>query len=294
MGLRLKFNLVLLTVFVVGLGATGYMSYELLHQNARDEVLRNAGVMMEASLSMRSYTVAHVRPNLPYDPDKFLPQSVPAFAATEIMTLLRKKYPDFAYKEATINPTNPRNRAVDWESDIVSAFRNDAGRSEISGIRDTPTGRSLYLARPLQIRDAACLSCHTNAEMAPPAMVKIYGPSNGFGWKLNEVIGAQVVSVPMNLPIRNANRAFVTFMSSLALVFAVLFVVLNIMLTQLIVEPITELSAAADQMSKGRVNIAELPAKGKDEVAQLGQAFNRMRRSLEKAMSMIDKDRTLG
>ena len=294
MGLRLKFNLVLLAVFVVGLGTTGYLSYELLHQNARDEVLRNAGVMMEASLSMRSYTVAHVRPNLPYDPDKFLPQSVPAFAATEIMTLLRKKYPDFAYKEATINPTNPRNRAVDWESDIVSAFRNDAGRSEISGIRDTPTGRSLYLARPLQIRDAACLSCHTNAEMAPPAMVKIYGPSNGFGWKLNEVIGAQVVSVPMNLPIRNANRAFVTFMSSLALVFAVLFVVLNIMLTQLIVEPITELSAAADQMSKGRVNIAELPAKGKDEVAQLGQAFNRMRRSLEKAMSMIDKDRTLG
>jgi len=156
-------------------------------------------------------------------------------------------------------------------------------------MRDTPTGRSLYLARPFQIKDAACLSCHTTWEMAPPAMVKIYGPANGFGWKLNEVIGAQIVSVPMGLPIRNANRAFVTFISSLALVFAAVFVILNIMLTQLIVEPITELSAAAEQISKGQVNIAELPAKGKDEVAQLGQAFNRMRRSLEKAMSLIDK-----
>jgi len=289
MGLRLKFNLVLLAVFVVGLGATGYLSYELLHRNARDEVLRNAGVMMEAALSMRGYTVGHVRPLLPVNPDKFLPESVPAFAATEIMTPLRKKYPDYAYKEAALNPTNPRNRAVEWETDIVNSFRGDPALGEISGMRDTPTGRSLYLARPFQIKDPACLACHTTWEMAPPAMVKIYGPANGFGWKLNEVIGAQIVSVPMGLPIRNANRAFVTFISSLALVFAAVFVILNIMLTQLIVEPITELSAAAEQISKGQVNIAELPAKGKDEVAQLGQAFNRMRRSLEKAMSLIDK-----
>src|SRR3954466_11597357 len=182
MGLRLKFNLVLLLVFVLGLGVTGYVSYELLHRNARDEVLRNAGVMMEASLSMRSYTVSQVRPNLAVDPDKFLPQSVPAFGATEIMSLLRKKYPDYAYKEAALNPTNPRNRAVEWETDIVNAFRNAPGRVEISGMRDTPTGPSLYLARPFQIKDTNCLGCHTNAETAPAAMVKIYGANNGFGW----------------------------------------------------------------------------------------------------------------
>ena len=289
MGLRLKFNLVLLVVFVLGLGVTGYVSYELLHKNAREEVLRSAGVMMEAALSMRGYTVSHVRPNLAADPDKFLPESVPAFGATEIMTLLRKKYPDYAYKEATLNPTNPRNRAVEWEADIVNTFRADPSHAEISGTRETPTGRSLYLSRPLQIKDQACLSCHTTPEMSPPAMVKIYGAAGGYGWKLNEVIGAQVVSVPMDLPIRNANRAFVTFMSSLTVVFAVLFVVLNMMLTALIVQPITRLSHAADQISKGRLEAAEFPNTGRDEVSQLGQAFNRMRRSLEKAIALIEK-----
>jgi methyl-accepting chemotaxis protein len=289
MGLRLKFNLVLLLVFMTGLGVTGYVSYELLHRNARDEVLRNAGVMMEAALSMRGYTVGQVRPNLVSDPDKFLPQSVPAFGATEIMHLLQKKYSDYAYKEATLNPTNPRNRAVEWETDIVNAFRSNPAHPEISGMRETPTGRSLYLARPLQIKDPACLSCHTTAEMAPAAMVKIYGAANGFGWKLNEVVGAQIVSVPMDLPIRNANKAFVTFMSSLTVVFAVLFVILNIMLTAMIVQPITMLSAAADQSSKRRLDAAEFPNTGKDEVSQLGQAFNRMRRSLEKAIALIDR-----
>jgi protein-histidine pros-kinase len=289
MGLRLKFNLVLLAVFVIGLGATGYVSHDLLHKNARDEVLRNAGVMMEASLSMRHYTVTRVRPLLPYDADKFLPESVPAFAATEVMTLLRKKYPDFSYKEAALNPTNARNRAVEWEEDIINAFRADPARGEISGMRDTPTGRSLYLARPFLIKDPGCLACHTTPEMAPAAMVQIYGPNNGFGWKENEVIGAQIVSVPMGLPMRNANRAFVTFMTSLAIVFAALFVILNIMLTQLIIEPMTRLSDVAEQISKGKSDVPDLVTKGGDEVAQLGQAFNRMRRSLQKAISLIEK-----
>ncbi|NBR28094.1 MAG: DUF3365 domain-containing protein [Betaproteobacteria bacterium] len=288
MGLRLKFNLVLSVVFLLGLAVTGYESYELLHKNAREEVLRNAGVMMESALSMRGYTVAQVRPVLQADPEKFLPQSVPAYAATEIMTLLRKKYPDYSYKEAALNPTNPRNRAVEWETDIVNAFRNDSTKTEITGMRETATGPSLYLARPFQIKDAACLACHSTADAAPPSMVQVYGNSNGFGWKHQEVIGAQIVSVPMALPVANANRAFYTFMTALTIVFAVLFVLLNIMLSVLVVRPIRLMSQAADQISTGNTDVADLKEKGKDEVAQLAKAFNRMRRSLEKAIQLID------
>ena len=81
MGLRTKFNLVLLIVFTLGLAVTGYISYTLLQQNAKDEVFRNAGLIMEATLSMRDYTQKQVSPHLDYQPDTFLPQSVPAFAA---------------------------------------------------------------------------------------------------------------------------------------------------------------------------------------------------------------------
>ena len=288
MGIRFKFNLVLLVVFVVGLAVSGYVSFDLLRRSAREEVLRNAGVMMEAALSMRSYTVAEVRPRLRVVEGEFLPQSVPAFSASEVMNLLRKKYSDYAYKEAALNPTNPANRAVEWESDIVNAFRGNDRMKEVSGMRMTPGGQSLYLARPFQIKDPACLACHTTPELAPAAMVKLYGPSNGFGWKLNEVIGAQIVSVPMSLPIENANRAFYTFMASLTAVFVVLFIILNLMLSLLIVRPIRSMSAAADKISVGEMDIPELSESGKDEVAMLAKSFNRMRRSLDKAMQMIE------
>ena len=171
---------------------------------------------------------------------------------------------------------------------MINEFRNNSERKELSGTRTTPSGLSMFLARPFQIKDPACLSCHTTAAQAPQAMVKLYGPSNGFGWKLNEVIGAQIVSVPMAVPIENANRAFYTFMASLAAVFAVLFVILNLMLSALIVRPIRIMSAAADKISVGGMDTPELRESGNDEVALLAKSFNRMRRSLEKAISLID------
>jgi protein-histidine pros-kinase len=289
MGLRLKFNLVLLAVFGLGLLASGYLSYTLLERNARDEVTHNAGLMMEAALAIRSYTIEQVRPHLELQLMRvFLPQSVPAYAATETLTALRKKYADYTYKEATINPTNPRNRAGDWENDVIRIFRDSAETTELIGERDTPTGRALYIARPIQIKNPACLSCHSTPEAAPATMIKLYGTANGFGWKHNEIVGAQIVSVPMALPLQNAQRAFYTFMGSLVAVFALVFIALNVMLNWMIVRPVAQLSHAADQVSTGNFEIPEFPEKGRDEIARLGRAFNRMRRSLQKAMQMIE------
>ena len=289
MGLRLKFNLVLIGVFVVGLIVSGVISWNLLQGNAREEVVRNADLIMETALAVRGYTVAQVKPHLEDKLDKeFLPQTVPAYAATEALNEVRKKYPDYSYKEATLNPTNPRNRAVEWETDVVNAFRNKTDLKELSGERVSATGRALYVARPIKISNPACLVCHSVPAAAPASMIKLYGSNNGFGWKHNEIIGAQVVSVPMTLPIENANRAFITFMLSLAAVFVAVFVALNLMLSWIIIRPIASMSAAADKVSVGNFDIAEFSEQGKDEVSVLAASFNRMRRSLQQAMKLIE------
>ncbi|MBX3654546.1 MAG: DUF3365 domain-containing protein [Ramlibacter sp.] len=290
MGLRLKFNLVLIVVFLAGFGAAGFISRQLLLDNARDEVVRNARLMMEAAISVRTYTITQIQPHLIKQLEEvFLPQTVPAYAATEAVNQLQKKYPDYGYKEATLNPTNPRDRAADWEADLVQQFRQHGDLKEIVAERQSSTGRSLFIAKPIQIGNPACLQCHSTADAAPPTMVKIYGEANGFGWKHNEIVGAQVVTVPMAIPIRNADRAFNTFMASLAGVFFVVFVVLNMMLSWLIIRPIRKMSQSADKVSTGDFNEPEVAEKGSDEVAVLGSSFNRMRRSLEKAMQMIDQ-----
>jgi protein-histidine pros-kinase len=276
--------------FSVSLVITGFITYRMLQHNARDEVIQNAGIMMQAALSMRGYTVQQVKPLLEMQLQRvFLPQSVPAYAATEIFNMLRTQYADYTYKEATLNPTNPRDRATDWEADIVQEFRNDSGRLQIIGERDTPTGKSLYLARPIQIKDQNCLVCHSTVATAPETMIQLYGTANGFGWQHNEIVGAQIVSIPMSVPIHKATSAFYTFMGSLLGIFVLIFVVLNIMLNSIIVKPLARMAQLADEISTGSLNLPEFPVSGKDEVSVLARSFNRLRRSLEKAMKMMEE-----
>ena len=289
MTLILKFNLVFIAVFLIGLGAAAYMSDRLLQHNAREEILQNARLLMEGALATRAYTSNQVGPLLQTQMKYvFLPQSVPAYSATEVFNGLRKRFPEYGYKEATLNPTNPRNRAVDWESDVVHQFRNTPDVGEIVGERDTPSGRTLYIARPIQIRDGACLACHSTVDAAPRTLLDTYGPANGFGWKLNEVVGAQVVSVPTEVPTQRAHAAFRTFILSLTGVFVFIGIALNVMLIAMVIRPVSRLAKLADQVSLGRMDAPDFRAHSRDEIGVLADSFNRMKKSLVQAMKMLD------
>ena len=284
-----KFNLAILAVAAVAFIVAAVVSYTVLHANARDEVLQNARVMMESANASGDYTNAQVRPlletQLKY---KFIPQSVPAFAATEQFNELRKNYPDYTFKAATLNPTNPRNHATDWEIDIVNQFRQSATKTEVIGERPTQTGRSLYLARPIQIKDPACLTCHSTPDAAPRTMVETYGAANGFGWKVNEIVGANIVSVPTSVPVQRANYTFRIFLLSLLVVFAFTIGMLNVMLYLFVIRRVKRLSKLADEVSLGNLDAGEFQTRSKDEIGVLTEALGRMKTSMVQAIKMLD------
>lgn len=290
MKLLIKFNLVFIAIFALGLAAAGYVSWSLLQRNAQDEIAGNARLMMEAALAKRSYTSSQVAPLLETQMKySFLPQSIPAFAATEIFGTLRKSFPEYSYKEAVLNPTNPRDRAVDWEADIINVFRNKSGAiTEVVGTRDTPTGASFYVARPITITDAKCLVCHSVPEAAPATMIERYGPNNGFGWQYNEIVGAQIISVPTEVPLARAREAFRVFMLSITAVFIAIGVALNVMLSLMVIRPVAQLSKLADRVSLGEMDAPEFASRSRDEIGTLTDSFARMRKSLAQAMKMLE------
>ncbi len=290
MSIRVKFNLAMFLVFAIGFAAAAFFIERILLENAKDEVALKARIMLEAARSMRSYTVEEIRPLLrKIDTDEFLAQTVPAYAATENMKRLRKAYPDYSYKEAALNPTNPEHKAASWEEDIIQYFRNYEEVKEYSGVRSTPTGQYLFLGRPFKITKEGCLTCHSTAEAAPVSMVKKYGAHNGFGWKLNEIIGAQIVNVPMAIPIARANATFTAFMIILGSVFAAIWLVLNILLHLMIIKRVNKIAAKAEEISKGNMKVDEFEQSGKDELSSLGHSFNLMYRSLSSAVKLLDK-----
>lgn len=290
MGLRLKFNLVLILVTLLSLAGSGAVSYQILQKNAQEEVLEMARIMMESAVAVRSYTVSEISPLLAVQQRRaFVPQSVPAYAAAQYIRRLQESHNEYSYKEATLNPTNPANRTTEWEADIVYHFRNNSAEKELIGTRLTATGPQLFMGRPITITNPDCLVCHDTPAIAPATLIEQYGSNNGFGWKLNETIGAQIVSVPMSLPLQRAEATFITFMSALVAVFVMVGIILNLMLHFIVIKPVRAMSAKADEISLGDLTVEELVVKGNDEIASLGRSFNRMHRSLSNAVKMLDE-----
>src|SRR5580704_11749157 len=121
MKLLTKFNLVLILFFAASGLLIAHFAYDFLMQNARAQVLQQAELMMASARSTRDYTSIQIKPLLLKNPEhetSCLPQTVPAYAATTVFNHRRKAYPNYSYREATLNPTNLADRADDWESDV--------------------------------------------------------------------------------------------------------------------------------------------------------------------------------
>jgi HAMP domain-containing protein len=289
MGLKAKFNLVMLLALLVGLALAAALSWRIVHENARREVLQQAAVMMAQASAIRDYTAKEIEPLLADQIKvRFLPHTVPSWAAQTNLHALATQFPDYTYKEAALNPTNPADRATDWESGIIAEFAHNPSLSDFTSTRDSPTGPILSIARPIRITDKDCLTCHSTPSAAPTSMIDLYGSANGFGWKLGDVIGAQIVSVPMQVALDRGNEAFKVYLLALVAVFAVTIVLLNLLLHFVIVKPIRRMSEIASEVSLGNMDAPEFAEHGRDEIASLAGSFNRMRRSLANAMKLLE------
>jgi HAMP domain-containing protein len=290
MKIRWKIDLAMAGAFLIGLALAGFGAYQILRKNALEDSLQNARIIMEEASADRTYTADSIKPLLEQQMKvQFLPHSIPSFSALNIFKIVRQKLPEYTYREPTLNPTNLNDRAIDWEADIINGFRDDASKGETMITRDTSGGQFLVLARPLKAGSQACLSCHSTPEAAPATMVALYGSQNGFGWKLGEIVGAQMVSIPLGVPLGRAYQALLWFMLALAATFVVIIIIVDLLLRTLVVKPVAEISEMADKVSMGQLNTPEYVRNSNDEIGSLSQSFNRMRRSLQNAMKMLEE-----
>ena len=289
MKLLTKFNLILLVVFGTGGLIISLVIHSFLIDNARREVLQDAELMMASARSVRDYTASDLAPLLEQNPQhkkRFLAETVPAVGALSTFKRLREKYPDYSYREATLNPTNPEHHATDWEADVIAFMRDHPGQKQVQGERETAMGPSMYLAMPITA-DPPCMECHSRPAAAPPAMIATYGANNGFGWVPGSIVAAQIVSVPSSVPLQKAKEAFHILLAYLITTLVVTIVVLDAGVYYIVIRPLKLVSDTADRVSKGQTVPAPLPVKGSDEIATVTASFNRMQVSLAKAFKML-------
>ncbi|MCG9890681.1 MAG: DUF3365 domain-containing protein [Thermosynechococcaceae cyanobacterium MS004] len=289
--LGVKLNLILIIVFIIIVGINGIILSQILQQNAERDITSKAALLIEAMGSVRDYTSAQINPELAprlETEEQFLPQTVPGYSAREVFENLRKReqYKEFFYKEATLNPTNLRDKADKFESTIVNEFRQQSQLTELSGFRSFPGGDIFYVARPIAITKEACLRCHSTPDAAPKSQLTTYGSENGFGWKMNEIVGAKIVSVPASKILSSARQLQGLVIGILAAGCILAIVILNLFLKLAIIQPITQMSQWSKLVSTGAAE-AEFKHESKDEIGILANSLNRLKVSLDMAMEML-------
>ena len=290
MKLLAKLNLVLVLVFSLGMFLISPYARNFLMEDARQQVLQQAQLMAASASATKDYTDQEVSPLLEQTPQHnstFLPQTIPFYAANATFKRIRASYPEYVIRNAALNPTNLDDRAADWEADLINYFRNNAGQPQHVGERTTPTGLMLYAATPI-VAASGCLTCHSDAAHAPRAMLLHYGRDHGFGWKPDEVVAAQIVSVPMSVAIAKADGGFRSLLIGLGAIFLLTIALLDVALYFIVIRPLRLVSRNADIISKGQIDMPQLEVKGKDEIAEVTASFNRMHTSLIKAFEMLN------
>ncbi len=292
--LGVKLNILLLLIFLGVVTTSGLALAKFLGDNVKDKVASQAFILLETMNSVRNYTDDKITPELTPRLDKeqwFLPQTVPSYSAREVFERLRSReqYSEFFYKDAMLNPSNPRDKADSFEKTIIDKFSKQSQLKEQKGFRSLPSGELFYVARPIVITQESCLRCHSTSDRAPKSQIATYGSKNGFGWKLNEVLGATIISVPASTVFHEARRLQFLVIGSLSGFFLLAMIMINIFLKFAVTNPLRRMAQLSKQVSTGNME-GEFEHPVNDEIGILAASLNRMKVSLQMAINMLNTE----
>ncbi|MEH2241647.1 Tll0287-like domain-containing protein [Nostoc sp.] len=287
-----KFNLLLILVFIVSIVGSGVALSSVLEGRAQNEVTSQAQLLIKMVNAVRNYTQNRIdpllEPRLETNPT-FIPEVIPTFSSKEVFENFRKnpEFKNFFHKDATLNPSNLADKADNFETQLVERFRNEPKTLEITGFRNLPEGEVFYIALPLKITQEKCLRCHSTPERAPKSQLATYGSENGFGWQLNQIVSAQIISVPSQDIFANAKRNWTLIMGLIVTIFALVVILINFLIKKYVIQRIRRIEKIAQKVSIGDMS-ADFEESSNDEIGGLAEAFNRMKASLKIAMEMLN------
>jgi hypothetical protein len=203
----LRVNAIVVPVVLAATTAVLVLVKNFADRTALEETLKTAQLLVAAGQATFDYTVEQVKPALEAKYE-FMVQSVSSYAATETIGRMQRQFENYRYHVAALNPTNKRDAADAWEADAIQRLALANAGDQYTEIRGLKEGPVLFLAVPIRITNEACLACHSVPDAAPKMLIDTYGAQSGFGWKMNEVIAAQVVSVPMSVAQTRADALF--------------------------------------------------------------------------------------
>ncbi len=293
MGIRSKFTLIIVLFSIISSLVLGYSNYKFARKTALDEAKDKGLLLFNYILSSKEFFRKHQRPqivDLMNDKERFYPEIMSGFVVMRMEhEIFKKKSKGFEFKQATLDPLWPDNKANDDEKQLVDFFKNNPNTAKREGTLKRDGEEYFYIAEPVSIQKKWCLRCHSDPAKAPMDQKEIYGTQSGYNWKFGEIVGVSIVYISVQEAIANAkkNAAFLFAIGSSFLLVTIL--VIWFFLDKKVVTPITQLSALAEDISVGKNLNQQIAISSADEVGTLAKSINRLQNSVRMLLKRAAK-----
>ena len=287
MGIRVRSILVMGILGVLAIAVIGIASYKLSVSNALNEAKIKSNIILNYAIATKEYMKKVQRPLVKelIESDRFYPELMSGFVtARGTFELFKKSSPDYTFKQATLDPLNPFNKADQDEIEFIKKFAQNPALKSSEG-RITKNGKEVfYFAKPIKVGQSKCLTCHGDPYDAPKDQIEIYGTETGYNWKMNDTVAAFVIYIPTAAAIAAAKKLSLTLVMIGAGGIIVILLILWFFLDRSVVLPITQLAQRTEDFSLGENLDDPIINKGNDEIGTLAKAIERLRISLVKLL----------
>lgn len=280
--MRLEVQFATLFVVCLGLGllAAGGLSYRVESDHARHELEANAELVLETATALRGYTREEIAPLVGKSVDQVERPSLASYAVARVLTRLGERSRQFTYRQVSLDPIDPRNRATDSEVAMIRRFLENPDLRDVSGVQTKPEPEHFYMARPLYAQGDGCAACH---EQMAPASGDAFAPHHSpqhLQWKSGDLVAAEIVEIPLRKAWKTSLTSIVITSAGLASVFLIAGVVFLILFRRTIAVPLEAVTREAEQLSLEPLHVERPAVVLTGPFGRLAKAVRRLRISI--------------
>ena len=282
-----RFNQAAILLYIGTLVVSLLGTYILTRQHVFNQAQQELELLEDMIYSVRLFVREETRQHFLDQNIHFPPVTVEALAPKLLANKFLEEQPDYYIRLVSDNPLNPENRAEPFELSLLQQFRDNPDLDpllETGPIRGTPY---LVASTPIEALPG-CFQCHGLYTSAPSEITNAYAPWNGVNFRggVGSIAGVSMVGVPLADVNALVIQRSLLLVALLTVLFAGIFLVINVVVKRSIVGPIVDISNKARDVSRGKVD-QQIESKRKDEIGNLARSFELMRRSLMLAMKRV-------
>ncbi len=281
-----KFNISLVIMYFATVAAAAPTIYFMTKKQVYELAEADLVLLVDVVKSIQDFVATDLRPHFMKEKIFYSPSFSGIVATARIAKYLNEKQPQYYIKNASDNPLNQANQVQGIESGLLQQFREQRALKSISSVGDI-NGRTYLVSSAPKVSKKGCLLCHGDPRKAPEDVITTYGKTTGYGYAPDQVVGVSLVGVPLADVQALATERSLIVIGAITALFALLFIVVNLLVKRLILQPIMEITEVATAVSKGDIKREIIIDERNDEIADLAHAFEMMRRSLITAMKRM-------